>query len=358
MSTIKEYFQAAEREKATDIYFSVGSPPFLKVNGGLRPFKPHPALKKATIERLAREVLSPEHLAEYESRLEVIAAHTIAGLGRLRIILSHERRGPSMVCRFIPLSIPKFDSLGLPSILPDLMSAGTGLILLMGCAGSGKTTTLASLTQHINNTWKKSILTMESPMEYVHPHDQSFIETIRPPKNGMLLEKNAYRGLLETADVMVMDGLPFEETISPALSAAAEGLLVLAALETNGGVAEVISRIINAVSASGKENRRHLLARTLRGALWQHLLPLKDGSGFTPAVEVLINDPAISSLMGKEGKLHLLRPTMAAGRYKGMQTMHQALETMKREGVVAEDTITGFAKEILKYYVSPINGRF
>jgi len=358
MSTIKEYFQAVEREKATDIYFNVGTPPFLKINGGLCPMKTHPDLSKRRIESLARRLLSPENLSEYQSRGEVIGARSIAGLGRFRIVLSNGRGGPCMACRLIPMRIPQFDTLGLPSILPELMSSETGLILVMGRAGSGKTTTLASLIQQINNTSKKTILTLESPTEYVHAHDRSFFEAIRCSGNGMSLDNNTFTGLLETADVLILDGLSIEETISSALRATAAGLLVLAALETNGGVAEVLAQIINNDSATKKGDRRSLLARTLRGAVWQHLLPLKDGSGFTPAVEVLINDPVISPLVGQKGNLHLLRPSMAAGRYKGMQTMRQALKDLKQQSIVQEDIMAVFADEILKYYVSPVNGRF
>ena len=114
MATIKEYFQVAQREKATDIYFSVGSPPFLKINGVLKPLQKQKNLNKAKIAGLAREVLSSEKWSEFESRGELIDARTIKGLGRLRIVLANERKGPCMVCRLIPLNIPEFDSLGLP----------------------------------------------------------------------------------------------------------------------------------------------------------------------------------------------------------------------------------------------------
>ena len=358
MATIKEYYQVAQREKATDIYFSVGSPPFLKINGALKPLQKQKNLNKAKIVGLAREVLSSEKWSEFESRGELIGAHTIQGLGRLRIVLANERKGPCMVCRLIPLNIPEFDSLGLPPHLMRLVSVGTGLILLIGCAGSGKTTMLASLLNHINNTSEKSILTIEAPMEYEQPHNRSFFERIQPLENGMPIDKRTYNSLLQTADVMVMDGLPFEETISPALRAAAEGLLVLATLETNGGVAEVLARIISTCSAEKREHRRSVLAHVLRGAIWQHLLPLKDGSGSTPAVEILINDPVISRLINRNGHLGLLRPTMAATRYKGMQTMHQALETMKRQSLVHEDIMSAFENEILRYYVSPVKSSF
>jgi len=358
MATIKEYFQTAQREKATDIYFSVGSPPFLKINGGLHPLKAHPDLNKTKIDGLAQEVLSPRDLSEFESRREIISACTIDGLGRLRVVLSDESRGLCLACRLLPLNIPEFDGLGLPSFLKKMVSSGTGLILIIGCAKSGKTTTLASLIQHINDTSEKSILTMEVPTEYEHENNRSFIEQMRLPGNGTLLNKRTYSNLLKTADVMVMDGLPLEETMIPALNAAAEGLLVLATLETNGGVAEVLTRIVHNASANKRGSGRKLLAHTLRCAIWQHLLPLKNGSGFTPAVEILINDPVVSRLISQERSLHLLRPTMAAGRYKGMQTMHQALEALKQQSLVHKNILAAFKSEILRYYVSPIKGSF
>lgn len=358
MATIKEYFRAAERENATDIYFSVGSPPYLKINGTLKPIAAHGNFSKVELERLVRRILSPEKWSEYNACGELITVFTIEGLGRLRVVVSNERNGPCMVCRLIPLNIPKFESLGLPFFLQTMVSTGTGLILVMGRAKSGKTTTLASLIDHINKTSRKSVLTIETPMEYLHPHNRSFIEPIQLRGNGMALDKRAYSSLLETADVMVIDGLPFEETISPALAAASEGLLVLATLETNGGVAEVLTRIIHCASAVKRGYGRSLLAHTLRCAIWQHLLPLKDGTGLTPAVEVLINDPVISHHISQKGRLHLLRPTMAAGRYKGMQTMHQALEDLKRQSIVQENITAAFGSEILKYYVSPAKGSF
>lgn len=357
MATVKEYFQAAERENATDIYFRVGSPPFLKINGALKPIGAHGNFSKTKIERLVRQILSTEKWSAFESGGEFITTYTMKDLGRLRVVFSHERHGPCMACHLIPLHIPEFDSLKLPPFLKTMISA-TGLILVMGRARSGKTTTLASLIRHINNTSEKSVLTLETPMEYDQPHNRSFMEPIRLRSNHMWLDKRVHSGLLETADVMVIDGLPFEETVSQALRASTKGLLVLGTLETNGGVAEVLTRMIHTASGEKRGSGRRLLARMLRCAIWQHLLPLKDGSGLTPAVEVLINEPDISRLISQKGRLHLLRPTMAARRYKGMQTMHQALETLKQESIVQEDIISAFADEILNYYVSPIKGSF
>ena len=358
MATIKEYLQTAHREKASDIYFSVDSPPFLKINGKLYPIKTHPDLSKTNIDSLVQEIFSPGDLAEFESSREVISTFTIDGVGRLRVVLSDEKRGNCLACHLIPLNIPEFDDLGLPSVLKELVSSGTGLILILGCARSGKTTTLASLIQHINNTAEKSVLTLEVPMEYEHKQNRSVIEPIRRPGNRMVLNQHVPGNLIETADVLAMDGLSLEEAIIPALKASTEGLLVLATLETNGGVAEVLNRIIGSASEKKEGYGREILARTLRCAIWQNLFPLKDQSRFMPAVEILINDPVISRLIRREGSLHLLRPTMAAGRHKGMQTMHQALASLKQQSIVHKDILAAFENEILRYYISPVHGRF
>ncbi|OQY51292.1 MAG: hypothetical protein B6240_00060 [Desulfobacteraceae bacterium 4572_87] len=351
MTHIKEYFRVAQQKKATDIYFSVGSPPFLKIKGGLHPLKPHPALSKTEIDALAREILSPGNLSVFESRREVIDARTIDGLGRLRIVFSDEHKGPCMACRLIPLKIPELDNLGLPPVLKHMVSGDGGLILVIGRAGSGKTTTLAALINHINHHFQKSILTLEQPVEFIHTNQQSYIEQIPLCSPDVLLEKYLSNAFMQTADVLVMDALQPEETIPAALSAASNGLLVLVSVASNGGVAEVLKRIMDAFPAGVRNNQRHLLAGVLRGAIWQHLFPLKDSRKLTPAVEILINDPVMARLISRAGELHLLRPTMAAGRFNGNQTMHQALNTLKGKASVPEDIINDFQRAMLTHYV-------
>ena len=192
----------------------------------------------------------------------------------------------------------------------------------------------------------------------MHTNNQSYIEQIQPHDDGIRFDKLWHRGFLQTADVIVLDGLQNSETVSLGLLAAAEGLLVLAALESNGGVAEVLKNIFDVCPLAERENQRRLLARTLRGAIWQHLFPLKNSPGFKPAIEVLINDRVISHLISQPGDLHLVRPTMAAGRVKGMQTMHQALETLKQKSLVQEEIIASFEDTMLAYYIYPVKEAF
>ena len=358
MVTMSEYFQVAQEKQASDIYFSVGSCPWLKINDELNPLNTHPVLKKSAIEGLAREVLAPEQMQNLEEHHDTISACTVQGLGRLRIILSEGRYGLTMACRLIPLEVPNFETLGLPPILKHLISAGSGLIFVIGSAGSGKTTTLASLINHINNSSQKSIIAIEQPAEFLHTNNRSYIEQIQPRDAGVRFDKMWHAGFLKTADVMVIDGLENSETVSLGLSAAAKGLMVLAALESNGGVAEVLKNIFDACPVAKRENQRRLLARTLCCAVWQHLLPLKSTPGFKPAVEVLINDRVISHLISQPGNLHLVRPTMAAGRVKGMQTMHQALETLRQKSLVKEGIIASFEDVMLSYYIYPVKEAF
>ena len=360
MLTIREYCRVAREKKATDIYFNTGSPPWFRIDGELHPLENDPTLRTAEIEELALALLSPENPPNKKVHLEqdMIAACTIEGMGRLRIAFCKGRNGSSLACRLIPSKVPDFEGLGLPMALKHMASTQSGLILIIGRAGSGKTTTLASLINIINQQFEKSIITIEQPIEFVHPHNRSFIEQTQPHETENPLENIRHSGFLRSADVIAIDGLQPEETLSPALSAAAEGILVLATVASNGGVAEVLKGFLDDCPDAERNNRRRLLAQTLRGAVWQHLLPLKSGQGFIPAVELLINDPVISRLVSREGNLHLIRPTMAAGRHKGMQTMHQALEYLKQKSLVREDILDDFQTTMLTHYVYPARACF
>ncbi len=353
MAKLDEYFRIARREKATDIYFNVGSPPHLKKNGNLIPLADVDRLSKGKIEEFLGRLLSAEKLSKFKKTGELITHHVVNGIGRFRLAASNGRYGPLVVCRLLPLTIPDFEELGLPLRLKDLVSNKSGLILVIGRAGSGKTTTLASLIETIGQTSEKSIVTVETAMEYQYPKNGSLMERIQADTDGELFRESAFGGFLKTVDVLAIDGLPLEKAIPPALIAATEGLLVLLTVASNGGVAEIISRIIYSCSPKKRGYRRLILARVLRGALWQHLFPLKDSPGFVPAAEFLLNDPVLARLIGREGQMHLLRPAMAAAQKTGMQTMHQALDNLKKESRIDEGIVSAFEKELLEYYISP-----
>ena len=358
MVTIQEYFKAAQEKSASDVYLSVGSHPWLKIGSRLQSLTAYPVVGKAQMQALVQEVFSANQLQKFEVRPDLTGTYTIKGQGRLRVILAQGRNGLTMACRLIPPAVPAFETLGLPDALKRLVNAKRGLVLVIGPAGSGKTTTLAALIDYINTHFRKSIVTIEQPPEFVHKNKLSFIEQIDCDEGRLRPEELEHSSILKATDVIMVDGLKNSDSISLGLCAAARGTLALVAVESNGGAAEMLKRILDGFPATERENQRRLLARMLRGAVWQHLLPLKDSAGYRPAVEVLVNDPVISSLISRSGALHLVRPTMAAGRAKGMQTMHQALETLKQESVVDEDVIATFENTMLANYVYPATRAF
>lgn len=358
MVTIREYLHAARQQNASHIYFHVGSRPAFKRNGDLHRLGNFPRLNDEDLNCLKNALNEAETGSFAGTSKDRIHSVSIDEETRVRVTASQNRQGLSIACRLLPSRIPVFETLFLPMVLKDMMSLASGLILVIGRAGSGKTTTLAALIDRMNREQKRSIFTIEHPIEFIHSSKKSLINQMPYSETHAAFDRNWKSALTETMDVLVLDGIPPEEFISPALSAASEGLLVLASVESNGGVAEVLNRMINNCPSRERENRRRLMARTLRGAIWQHLFPCKDGLSMKPAFEILLNDAVISHQISRKGHLNLLRPTMAAGRYKGMQTMHQALSNLKTDSLVKIEDINAFEKDMLNYYVLPVKNVF
>jgi len=356
MPTIGEFVSMALEHSATDIYFNPNTPPWLRIDGAMHLLQDHPLLDGEEIETLARQVLP--RLAAGPLPENAVGAVSLDGLCRLRVTLFTGNEGPSLSCRLISATVPDFQVLGLPRVLKKLATEPHGLLLLVGRAGSGKSSTLAALIDYINHHFQKSIVSIETPVEYVHNNKMSFIEQIPYHHTDARFDRIWHAGYLQTADVIAIDGLTPDEMISPALAAAAEGCLVMATLESNGGSAEVLEQVIHMESAARRDSRRLLLAATLRGVVWQHLFRRKTGERVQPAFEVLLNDQVISGLIGQPGRLHLIRPTMAAGRFKGMQTMRQALSELKAASDAHEGEIHAFERAMLAHYVRPVTARF
>jgi twitching motility protein PilT len=358
MITIQQYHQAAQKQGASDLYLSVGSRPRLKINGRLLPLMAFPPVDGLQMQSLLEVVFATDPLPATDDHLDRIITHTIHGQGRLRIVLSHTRRGMALACRLIPLAVPAFETLGLPDTLKHLVDIPHGLVLVIGRAGSGKSTTLAALVDVINTRFSKFIVTVEHPVEFHHKNKRSVVEQIDCGLSRPHPAELDHSGVLKTADVVLLDGLKTRHGLPLGLSLAAGGKLALVAVESNGGAAEVLKRMLDGFPAAERDIQRRLLARNLRGAAWQHLLPLKDASGRRPAVEILLNDTVVSGLIGRLEGLHLVRPTMAAGRAKGMRTMHQALEAIKQQSVVDEAVLRTFERTMLTHYVYPAQRAF
>ena len=221
MTTIPEYFKAAQEKNASDVYLSAGSRPWLKIRGRLQPLATCPVVSKAHMQALVREVFAAKGVQSFNVPPDLTGTYTIEGRGRLRVILVQGRNGLTMACRLIPPAVPALEKLGLPDTLKRLVTAKGGLVLVIGPSGSGKTTTLAALIDYINTSFRKSIVTIGHPVEFVHKNKLSFIEQIDCAECRLHPEAPEHSDILKAADVIMVDGLKNSDSISLGLSAAA-----------------------------------------------------------------------------------------------------------------------------------------
>jgi twitching motility protein PilT len=353
MTTLTHYFRLATARQASDIYFGVGAPPTLRVNGALVQLVEFLPLSPEAVAELMQEVWSPDQAEALQAGQDLVGMQVMEGGGRLRVLCCRGTLGYGLACRVLPDDIPTLASLRLPRVLQRIVAGEPGLVLVIGPAASGKTTTLAALVDHLNQHYPRSILTLEQPVEFIHRGKRSLIrQTLVPDTCGAepLLTPEILKGL----DVLVLDGLSGKRTMSLGLTAASRGGLVLAALEAHGGTAETLYACLEYIPKEERLFWRALLASHLRAVIWQHLLPGTEAAGRRPVVEVLINDRVISGFLGQPGAMQLIRPTMAAGRAKGMQTMRQALLAMAQEAEVSPDGIATLAQAMVPHYLHPV----
>jgi len=344
----------ARERRATDLYLAPGRPPGIRVRGALRFLDEEAPVTRQELESLVERLGCGGASAPPGGQTTVVSPGPGHGTTPFRLSVSAGLGGPFLAARILPPRIPPLDGLELPAVLERVCSLEQGLVLIIGCAGSGKTTTLASLLDQINRTRSRQVFTLENPVEFRHASQRSrFTQT-------------AWRGRSETArtlaspaflkrnDLVVLDGLPRADTLSLALETAVRGPLVLASLASGGGVPEALGGLIEGHPVSRRDEARRRLAAALKLALWQHLLPRGDDAGCVPACELLINDPVTAALIRRPNRLHLLRPAMAAARPYGMQTMRQALADLRQRRQVREEDLRTFEESICSPSVLPV----
>ncbi len=358
MVDFQAYIRTAREKNATDIYLSAGRPPGIRVHGNLHFLKETPAIRREDMEALVEQLVPEGRQPPRPHEKTFLSTRGDPGPKPVRISISEGLNGPTLAARLIPEEIPSLESLGLPPILKQVVSLEQGLVLVIGCAGSGKSTTLASLVNQVNQLRCRQIFTLENPVEIRHENRRSRIRQTAWEGRAETRTRITLPGLLKRAELIVLDGLPRSEVISLGVEAAARGRLVLASLTYSGGVAEALKSIIDSHPASRRDEARSQLAGTLKLALWQHLLPRQESTGFHPVCEVLLSDPVVADLIRRPGRLHLLRPAMAAGRPYGMQTMRQALAALREERRVREHFIEEFEDTIYSYFVLPVQSSF
>jgi len=326
-----EFFKFMKEQGASDLHISSGEPPFLRLHGEMVRLEYQP-LSPADAQALVFEILTDKQKRSFIENWELDCSYAVENVGRFRVNVLMQRRGLSAVFRIIPEVIPSVQDLNLPTSLLDLINVSRGLILVTGPTGSGKSTTLAALIDHINATEACHILTIEDPIEFVHPNKKSLI-TQREVSGHTKSFANALKASLrEDPDIILVGEMRDLETIQLAMTAAETGHVVFGTLHTNSA-AKTVDRIIDVFPQEQQEQVRVMLSESLRGVIAQTLLPRCDKKGRVAGLEVLINTNAVANLI-REGKTFQIQSTMQTGRGIGMFTFETYLGELVQKGVL------------------------
>lgn len=309
----------------SDLHITTNSPPQVRVDGHLRPLD-YPELTPADTKQLAYSVLTDAQKHRFEETLELDFSFGIKGLSRFRANLFNQRGAVAAVFRAIPYEIKSFEALGLPPVVKKLCEKPRGLILVTGPTGSGKSTTLAAMIDKVNQDRHEHIITIEDPIEFLHPHKNCLVNQREVHADTHSFANALRASLREDPDVVLIGEMRDLETVETALRIAETGHLTFATLHTNSAYS-TINRIIDIFPAHQQSQVRTQLSLVLEGVLCQSLLPKASGSGRCMVMEILVPNAAIRNLI-REDKIHQIYSMMQTGQEKyGMQTFNQALAT-------------------------------
>ena len=332
--TIQDLLQDMVRKGASDLHLRSGISPALRLDGNIVLQTGLPSLTPEAMATLCRQAMTPQQWERFERELELDFAYAIEGLARFRVNALVQRGTMGLVIRQIPDTIPSAKKLGLPQVCLDLAAKPRGLVLVTGPTGSGKSTTLAAMIDHINETESGHILTMEDPLEFVHPDKRCIVTQRQIGQDSMSFREALRRALRQDPDVILIGELRDLETISMAITAAETGHLVFGTLHTTSAISTV-DRIVDVFPTDAQQQVRVQLAGTLQGVVSQTLVS-KLGGGRVAAREILVATDAVRSLI-REAKSAQILNLMQTGRAMGMTTLEDELLRLYGEGLIAAD---------------------
>ena len=334
IATILNY---AVQGGASDVHLKVGLPPLFRVNGGMVPLRNGQRLTQADMEQLAVSMLNHEQQERFARDRETDLAYVVPNLGRFRVNCFMQRAQIGMVLRVIPTEVKSIQELALPTVLEKIALEGRGLVLVTGATGSGKSTTLASLINHINSQRTAHIVTIEDPIEFQFRDKRSIINQREIGQDTLTFAKALRASLRQDPDVILVGEMRDPETIETALTASETGHLVLSTLHTIDAP-ETINRIISAFPPHQHKQIRTLLAGNLRSVISQRLLKRADGRGRVAAQEIMIVTARIREIIIEEGRASEIREAISQGHNNyGMQTFDQSLMGLLQRGLITRD---------------------
>ncbi|MGN0471900.1 MAG: type IV pilus twitching motility protein PilT [Lachnospiraceae bacterium] len=342
MESIETLLSIAKEAGASDLHITVGVPPKMRVNGTLVTMEFDKVLPKDS-EQVAHEIMSEKQWNAFDERGEYDMSFSIPSLGRYRVNAFKQRSSVALALRLVGTSVPPAEKLGVPESVIDLYQRKRGLVLVTGPTGSGKSTTLASIIDKINNNREAHVITLEDPIEYLHQHKKSMVN-----QREIGLDTQSYANALRAAlredpDVILVGEMRDYETISVAITAAETGHLVLSTLHTIGA-ASTVDRVIDVFPPHQQQQIRVQFANVLEAVISQQLIPTADGLGRAAAFEVMHANHAVRNLI-REGKSHQLVSVMQTNRKLGMITMDEAILQLYQSGRIDREMAIQFAQD-------------
>jgi len=340
---ILDILHIAIEAKASDVHLTVASPPIMRVNGKLIKIGDERLTPEDTMS-IIQDILTPDQIHVFEERGELDFSYSNPGLGRFRVNIYKQRGSYSMALRVVSLTIPSMEQLKLPAVLRDLAMKQRGLILVTGPTGSGKSTSLAAMIDHMNHNRNEHIITIEDPIEYLHKHNTSVVNQREIGHDSHSFANALRAALRQDPDIILVGEMRDLETISTAITAAETGHLVLSTLHTIGA-AKTVDRIIDVFPPHQQQQIRIQLASVIEAVISQQILPKADGTGRVAAFEVMIANSAIRNLI-REGKTHQIQNVIQTGVSQGMQTMDASIIDLYKKRIIDLPTLKKYAVDI------------
>ncbi len=343
MADIDALLVATKDNHASDLHLTTGSPPLLRIHGDLKPIDQVGPITADVARALIEQIMTPEQKQRWYDHHDVDFAYEIPTAGRFRANAFFQRQGPGAVFRHIPFEIKNLQQLGMPQQIIQFANYRSGLVLMTGATGSGKSTTLAAIIDHINTKRHDHIITIEDPIEFVHPNKGCLINQREAGVHTDSFATALRAALREDPDVILVGEMRDLETIELALTAAETGHLVFGTLHTNSA-ADTVDRVINVFPVNQQPQIRQILSTVLIGVVSQILTKRADGQGRVAAVEIMLVTPAIANLI-REGKTFQILSTIQTAKKDGMQTLDQCLQTLVQEGKITKDEALQHARQ-------------